>query len=41
MFLERIVLANRVRVDPLKVEVIVNWERLASAIEVRRFLGLA
>ncbi|KAA0037610.1 hypothetical protein E5676_scaffold249G00420 [Cucumis melo var. makuwa] len=40
VFLGHVVLTNEVRLDPYKVEAIVNWERLTSVIEVRSFLGL-
>ncbi|KAL0543918.1 hypothetical protein IC582_019023 [Cucumis melo] len=41
VFLEHIVSAKGVSVDPQKVEAVVNWKRPTSAIEVRSFLGLA
>ncbi|KAL0541099.1 hypothetical protein IC582_021131 [Cucumis melo] len=40
VFLEHVVSADEVSVDSQKVEAVVNWERPASAIEVRSFLGL-
>ncbi|KAL0537046.1 hypothetical protein IC582_026014 [Cucumis melo] len=41
VFLGHVVSAKGVSVDPQKVEAVVNWERPASATEVRSFLGLA
>ncbi|KAL4013991.1 hypothetical protein IC575_026176 [Cucumis melo] len=41
VFLGHVVSAGGVSVDPQKVEVVVNWERPASATEVHSFLGLA
>ncbi|KAL0544225.1 hypothetical protein IC582_019338 [Cucumis melo] len=41
LFLGHVVSAGGVSVDPQKVEAVVNWERPASATEVRSFLGLA
>ncbi|KAA0047291.1 retrotransposon protein, putative, Ty3-gypsy subclass [Cucumis melo var. makuwa] len=41
VFLGHVVSAKGVSVDPPKVEVVVNWEKPTSAIEVRSFLGLA
>ncbi|KAA0064296.1 putative DNA/RNA polymerases superfamily protein [Cucumis melo var. makuwa] len=41
VFLEHVVSANGVSVDPQKLEAVVNWERPTSATEVRSFLGLA
>ena len=32
--------ASGVSVDPQKVEVVMNWERLKSIFEIRSFLGL-
>ncbi|KAA0067801.1 DNA/RNA polymerases superfamily protein [Cucumis melo var. makuwa] len=40
VFLGHVVSAGGVSVDPEKVEDVVNWERPASATEVRSFLGL-
>ena len=39
-FLGHIVSAKGIRVDPAKVEAIVNWKSPRSVIEVRSFLGL-
>ena len=33
--------ASGVSVDPEKVEVVMNWERLKSVFKIRSFLGLA
>ena len=41
VFFGHVVSAGGVSVDPQKVEAVVNWERPASATEVRSFLGLA
>ncbi|KAL0561541.1 hypothetical protein IC582_001975 [Cucumis melo] len=40
VFLGQVVLAKGVSVNPQKVEVVVNWERPISKIEVCSFLGL-
>ena len=40
-FLGHIVSAEGIRVDPAKIEVVVNWKPPRSVIEVRSFLGLA
>ena len=40
-FLSHIVSAEGIRVDPAKIEVVVNWKPPRSVIEVRSFLGLA
>ncbi|XP_074337594.1 uncharacterized protein LOC141674791 [Apium graveolens] len=40
-FLGYIVSADRIKVDPAKVEAITNWPRSSTATEVRSFLGLA
>jgi len=40
-FLGHVVLAEGIQVDPKKIEVVKNWPRLASAMEIRSFLGLA
>ena len=39
-FLGHVVSASDVSVDPEKVEVVMNWERLKSVFEIRSFLGL-
>ena len=40
-FLGHIVSAEGIRVDPTKIEAIVNWKPPRNVTEVRRFLGLA
>ena len=40
-FLCHIVLAEGIRVDPTKIEVVVNWKPPRNVTEVRSFLGLA
>ena len=40
-FLCHIVSAEGIRVDPAKIEAVVNWKSPRSVIEVRSFLGLA
>ena len=40
-FLGHIVSAKGIRVDPAKIEVVVNWKPPRSVTEVRSFLGLA
>lgn len=40
-FLGHAISQGVVAVDPSKVEVVINWERLKNASEVRSFLGLA
>ena len=40
-FLGHIVSAKGIRVDPMKIEAIVNWKPPQNLIEVRSFLGLA
>ena len=40
-FLGHIVSAEGIRVDPVKIEVVVNWKPPRSVTEVRSFLGLA
>ena len=40
-FLGHIVSAEGIRVDPTKIEVIVNWKPPRNVTEVRSFLGLA
>ena len=40
-FLGHIVSAEGIRVDPVKIEAVVNWKPPRSVIEVRSFLGLA
>ena len=39
-FLGNIVSAKGIRVDPAKVEAIVNWKQPRNVIEVRSFLGI-
>ena len=39
-FLGHIIFGQSISVDPVKVEVILNWEAPKSVIEVRSFLGL-
>ena len=39
--LGHIVSAKGIRVDPAKIETMVNWKPLRSVTEVRSFLGLA
>ena len=39
-FLGHIVSAKGIRVNPAKIEVVVNWKSPRSVIEVRSFLGL-
>ena len=39
-FLGHIVFAEGIRVDPMKIEAVVNWKPPRSVIEVRSFLGL-
>jgi len=38
-YLGHIVVGGELKIDPSKVEVIVNWHKLKSAIEVKSFLG--
>ena len=40
-FLGHIVSVEGIRVDPAKIEVVVNWKLPRSVTEVRSFLGLA
>ena len=40
-FLGHIVSAEGIRVDPTKIEAVVNWKPPRSVTEVRSFLGLA
>ena len=40
-FLDHIVSAEGIRVDPTKIEAIVNWKPPRNVTEVRSFLGLA
>ena len=40
-FLGHIVFAEGIRVDPVKIEAVVNWKPPRSVTEVRSFLGLA
>ena len=40
-YLGYIVGGGELKIDPSKVEVIVNWPKPKSAIEVRSFLGVA
>ena len=40
-FLGHIVFAKGIRVDPAKIEVVVNWKLPRSVTKVRSFLGLA
>ena len=40
-FLGHVVSAEGIKVDPKKIEVIQNWPRPTSVIEIRSFLGLA
>ena len=40
-FLGHIVSAEGIRVDPIKIEAVVNWKPPRNVIEVRSFLGLA
>ena len=40
-FLGHIVSAEGIRVDPRKIEAVVNWKPPRNVIEVRSFLGLA
>ena len=40
-FLGHIVLAKGIRVDPIKIEAVVNWKPPRNVTEVRSFLGLA
>ena len=40
-FLEQVVSALGVSVDPRKVKAVMSWERLKSVFEIRIFLGLA
>ena len=39
-FLGHIVLAEGISVDPIKIEVVVNWKPSRNVTEVRSFLGL-
>ena len=41
LFLGHIVSAEGIRVDPMKIEAIVNWKLPRNVTEVRSFLGLA
>ena len=40
-FLDHIVSAEGIRVDPVKIEAIVSWKPPRNITEVRSFLGLA
>ena len=40
-FLGHIVSVESIRVDPIKIEVVVNWKPPRNVTEVRSFLGLA
>ena len=40
-FLDHIVFAEGIRVNPAKIEVIVSWKQPRNVTEVRSFLGLA
>ena len=40
-FLGHIVSAEGIRVDPAKIEAVVNWKSPQNVTEVRSFLGLA
>ena len=40
-FLGHIVYAEGIRVDPMKIEAVMNWKPPQNVIEVRSFLGLA
>ena len=40
-FLGHIVSSEGIRVDPVKIEAVVNWKPPRSVTEVRSFLGLA
>ena len=40
-FLGHIMSTEGIRVDPTKIEAILNWKSPRSVIEVRSFLGLA
>ena len=40
-FLGHIVGSEGIRVDPAKIEAVMNWERLKTPTEVRSFMGLA
>ena len=40
-FLGHIVFAEGIRVDPLKIEAVMNWKPPQNVTEVRSFLGLA
>ena len=40
-FLDHIVSADGIRVDPAKIEVVVSWKPPRNVTEVRSFLGLA
>ena len=40
-FLGHIMFAEGIRVDPIKIEAVVNWKPPRSVTEVRSFLGLA
>ena len=40
-FLGHIVSAEGIRVDPIKIEVVVNWKQPRNVTDVRSFLGLA
>ncbi|GKV24943.1 hypothetical protein SLEP1_g34480 [Rubroshorea leprosula] len=40
-FLGHVVTKDGISVDPQKIEAVVDWKRLNSVVEIRRFLGLA
>ena len=40
-FLGHIVYAEGIRVDPVKIEAVMNWKPSRNVTEVRSFLGLA
>ena len=40
-FLEHVVSQGGIAVNPSKIEAVMNWERLTSVTQTRRYLGLA
>jgi len=40
-FLEHVISAKGIAIDPAKIETMLNWERPKTVTEVRSFLGLA
>ena len=41
IFLRHVIFAQRISVNPSKVEVVLQWERPKTVTEIRSFVGLA